>query len=586
MHSVLEVRRVLQQRIFEDIEVERIEEHVRWLTAHAPNRISSGRDVGRAAEYVAEQLELAGLRVQVDSIRIYNSTPLSSRLDLLAPVERTLESLPCGHIRSTPPAGEVRELVFIEAERYLEEVLPDVRGKMVLVEMSYEPTAPEKARLLHAAGAAGLICMNWGSGGDAICNRALKTVWGNPTEVTLPQMPNIVGLSVTRETGLMLRDLCLGAEPVTVRVSAVASREWQAVAQPWGILRGSGDGGRFMLAASHLDAWSPGVTCNATGNAMTLEIARVLALHREELARDVWFAFWNGHEIAEAAGSTWFLDHHWDALDKGCTAYIHIDSPGLRDAAVYEVKASEELQAFAQAAAESAMDRPLRTVRLKRTGDQSFMGIGIPSLTQRMSYSDAYLEEHRGAFLGWWNHTAGDTLDKYDRENMLLDCRATLSLMYYLSTLEILPYDLDAKFARVAAVLAELDERYGAHLALGSLAQLLRETRSAVARVTARLSDLAASGQASRYNDFAMAVLRLVSGVFQTHADKYGQDSYGFGRLSAPLPLLADLRRLERFDPASFEYGLIETQLLRNRNRIADALKSASDLARLFERSI
>ena len=59
-----------------------------------------------------------------------------------------------------------------------------------------------------------------------------------------------------------------------------------------------------MLVNGHLDAWAPGATCNATGDATMLELARVLAKHRNKIKRSVVFINWNGHEIAESAGST------------------------------------------------------------------------------------------------------------------------------------------------------------------------------------------------------------------------------------------------------------------------------------------
>ena len=57
----------------------------------------------------------------------------------------------------------------------------DVRGKMVLVEVSYAPPVPEKAYIAAQMGAAGIMCMNWGNDEEVICHRALKSVWGNPT---------------------------------------------------------------------------------------------------------------------------------------------------------------------------------------------------------------------------------------------------------------------------------------------------------------------------------------------------------------------------------------------------------------------
>ena len=83
------------------------------------------------------------------------------------------------------------------------------------------------------------------------------------------------------------------------------------------------------------------------------------------------------------------------------------------------------------------------------------------------------------------------------------------------------------------------------------------------------------------FNDFVKAVSRHLTNIFQTYAEKYGQDRYGFYKLAADIPLLADLERLGELDPSGLEYGLVETQLVRNKNRILDGLKNICDLARL-----
>lgn len=63
-----------------------------------------------------------------------------------------------------------------------------------------------------------------------------------------------------------------------------------------------------------------------------------------------------------------------------------------------------------------------------------------------------------------------------------------------------------------------------------------------------------------------------ITNVTMTCADKYSQDSYGYTSLSYPIPLFADFERLVKLDPASLEYGLIKTQLVKNKNRINDCI--------------
>ena len=81
----------------------------------------------------------------------------------------------------------------------------------------------------------------------------------------------------------------------------------------------------------------------------------------------------------------------------------------------------------------------------------------------------------------------------------------------------------------------------------------------------------------------AISPMREVTNITMTCADKYSQDSYGYTKSSYPVPLLADLERLVVLEPSSLEYGMIHTQLIRNKNRISDALYTISQVAALYE---
>ena len=49
--------------------------------------------------------------------------------------------------------------VGMKAEDYIDK---DPRGKIVLVEVSYAPATPEKARIAAEKGTIGIVCINWG----------------------------------------------------------------------------------------------------------------------------------------------------------------------------------------------------------------------------------------------------------------------------------------------------------------------------------------------------------------------------------------------------------------------------------------
>ncbi|HWR62685.1 MAG TPA: M28 family peptidase [Clostridia bacterium] len=571
--------------IINETSKERMRETIEWLTSNTPYRLAGSDDEKRAAEYISGKMRQYGLEVINQELYTYNSDPVSSEIEVISPVKLKPDSLPCAHIRSTSEDGDVFDVVYVGTGSYEAYEGLNVSGKMVLVEVSYAPPVPEKARIASSMGAAGIICMNWGNDEEVICNRGLKAVWGNPTVDTFRDIPDITGVSISRTAGLKLKELCTSGQRVQVKVSAIADRKWSKVHQPVGIIHGNGKSDQFILVSSHIDAWKPGVTCNATGNATTLELCRILAKHKDELDRNIYFVFWNGHEIAEAAGSTWFVDNNWKLLGDKCVGYINIDSTGVRETEIFEIKASDELLDFAEKNAQDVLRSDvMRVMPLKKIGDQSLMGIGVPAIAQRMSFTQEVMDRNHGATLGWWNHTCEDGLDKCDMKILYEDTRVTLSLIYRLAQCRLLPYNFRRKFEDMADKVLALAQKHGSELELTPLYNGLVGAGEAVAMLQKRGPQLTEAKQIDDYNRFMLTVSRLTTNVFQTYADKFQQDSYGYTKLSAPVPLLADLAVLDKLEKDSLEYGMLTTQLVKNRNRILEALDQVKHYAGLYER--
>lgn len=190
---------------------------IHYMTEHFPYRLAGSPCEAAASRYVTERLKQYGLEVENKEFYTYNSDPMYSKVTVLEP-EMEIDSLPCAHIRATKPEGEIFELIYVGNGDYAAYKDIDVTGKMVLVEVSYAPPVPEKARIAYEMGAAGIMCMNWGNDEEVICRRGLKGVWGNPTEANFHCIPEIVGVGVTRGAGLKLKQLCLEGRKVEVSV--------------------------------------------------------------------------------------------------------------------------------------------------------------------------------------------------------------------------------------------------------------------------------------------------------------------------------------------------------------------------------
>lgn len=578
------------KRFLSAVDVTFAMKHVRWLTENTPNRGSGLGDDRKAAEYICEQLNDYGLDNEIQSFAAYNSKPVYSELAVLEPERMILDSQPCCHIQSTSKQGLTTELIDAGAGAEEDYQGKNVRGKAVLAEVSYSPPTPEKARIAAMNGASAIICMNWGKDQQVICGRGLKAVWGNPTPQNIDNIPQIAGLSISRKDGERLKELCIQNTRVKVHLRAEASNQWENLPQPVGTLKAKNDNEEFVLISGHLDAWEPGVTCNATGNGAMLELARIFARHRDALKRSLIFAFWNGHEIAEAAGSTWYVDNNWDQLRDNCIANFTIDSPGLIRASRYQAHTSSELRDFTQNSLKDMLAEEIIVSDLKKIGDQSFMGLGIPSIYGRMALSEKEIRENNGATLGWWNHTIEDTLDKADPDVLAKDLTAYTVLIAGLANARILPYDFSGKIRKIKVSLKELNQRSASILQLEPLIEVSNRLEVEAAELNNVIGSHR-SGNSTveatiKINECLMKLSRTLTSPFQTACSRYDQDTYGLSDLSEPIPLLYPMAGLVRMPPSSDSYHMLLTMLIRKRNRISDALKMALDLILITKRLI
>jgi hypothetical protein len=564
--------------------------HVRWLTENTPKRGSGLGDDQKAAEYICEQMDAFGLENEIQSFVAYNSRPVYSELTVLEPERMIFDSQPCCHIQSTPIQGLTTELIDVSAGAEKDYQGKNVRGKAVLAEVSYSPPTPEKARIAAINGASAIICMNWGKDQQVICGRGLKAVWGNPTPQNIDNIPQIAGISISRKDGERLKELCIQNPRVKVHLRAEACNRWENLPQPVAILEAKHDNEEFVLISGHLDAWEPGVTCNATGNGAMLELARIFARHRDALKRNLIFAFWNGHEIAEAAGSAWYVDNNWDQLRDNCIANFTIDSPGIIRASRYLAYTSSELRDFTQNSLKDMLAEEVIISDLKKIGDQSFMGLGLPSIYGRMALSEKEIRENNGATLGWWNHTIEDTLDKADPDILTKDLTAYTVLIAGLANATILPYDFSGRIRKIKVSLNELNQRSGSILQLEPLIEVSNRLEVEAAELNHVISSHSPGNSTEEanimINECLMKLSRTLTSPFQTACSRYDQDSYGLSDLSEPIPLLYPMAKLVQLPPSNESYHMLLTMLIKNRNRISDALKKALDLILTTKRLI
>ncbi|HMM42571.1 MAG TPA: M28 family peptidase, partial [Thermomicrobiales bacterium] len=564
-----------------DVSAERLQEHLNVFATLF--RDSGTADERRAAEYIRDRMAEYGVRTEILEFDSLISWPREGTLAVLDGQGNEAEQVAArtrSFGASTPEGGVDAELVFVPFEQpeagamiFSHRAVAgdyrglDVRGKIVLT----MDGGPDGIRRAEERGAAGHIHI-WPSDEAVIHEMIGASVWGTPTPESARRLPSIPVLGVGNADGMRLAGQCQSGT-MRVRMTSNVHTAWMrlplVVAD---VAPGAGDAdGRFLLVGAHIDSWYEGVTDNATGDAALIEAARVLQAHRDGLRYGVRFGWWPGHSTGRYSGSTWYADTRFAELRERCLGYLNIDSPGVRETEIFDCRYNmAEVEHITRDVVERLSGQQPNIRRPLKAGDQSFLGVGLPSLGAfRMLPTDHPDRKAVGGSGGayWW-HSPEDTLDKADADILADDARIYVSMTAALCVPERHPYDLRASANDFLAHLGELQKVAGQHLDLTAALNAAGRYRDAAERLVAA----ADSVESAAYNDAVVRVTRIVNPALFTIDGPYEVDP----ALQMPvLPGLAPLRELATMDPESDEYRFLRTALVRQQNRVEDALVAA-----------
>ena len=521
-------------------------------------RLTGSADEAEAFDYIAAQCEAFGLNVRRYAVDALVSLPGAASLAVTGPEARDFPCITHSASRPTGPGGITASLVYACDGLAADYAKIDARGKIALVEgLAGAPKASDG----DAAGVLGIICIN----PAGLHEMNFSPVWGTPTPATAPKLPQLAAISVRKEIGDELREL-LDAGEVTVRIETEIDAGWRPIPVLTADLPGA-DEDRFVLLSGHVDSWYHGAMDNASANATMLEIGRIFAAHPGELRRGLRLAFWSGHSHARYAGSSWYADNFWAELRERCICHVNAESTGgLGADELTGAGNMAETWQFAAGPIREIAGQELRYRRMMRSHDQSFAGLGVPSMLSGLSAQP-------GGGLGWWWHTPDDTLDKIDPDRLVRDTQIYLATCWGLCTVPVLPFDYTATAGELGERLQVLATTAGDSFDLAPLVTALAAFRDAATRLNRTSAASEADPQSiETLNTALLAVAHALIPVNYTEAGPYEVDLALGG---PPLPGLRSLATLAKLDATSNESKFLRTKLVRERNRIWDALNTA-----------
>jgi Iap family predicted aminopeptidase len=566
-----ERRSALEQQLLDEISQDRLWTYV--STVAKDERMSGSAEEREAMQYIAGMLRSWNVDVHEYEHDGYVSKPLSARLNVHSPESAAIECSTSAFGTSGTVRGEV---VFVDQGNDDDYGGKDVAGKVVLINAIASP-----GRVLTAGhnGAAAAIFTSH----NHLYQRIVTPVWGTPTPDRTALIPQIPVISIYNPDSERIR-VWLEQGAVEVELEAEVCTGWATLPIVVGDIHGAQEADRFVMLAGHVDSWFYGAMDNAAANATTLECMRILAAHRDQLRRGFRAVFWSGHSHGRYAGSTWYADNFWEELSDGCVAYVNVDSTGATGAVLYEeILAMSETAQLAKDVISDVAGQTAEVNRIGRAGDQSFWGIGIPSVFMSLSRvpieSAPELSKAMGTLMGrkksgqaWFWHTEHDTLDKIDRNVLELDTKIYLSTILRLCNNAVLPFDYAATVTEIAQTLGQYQSRAGQALDLSRVIARAEELHAQIETLNARIGSVQGEAQEASANQALIDLGRLLVPVNYTETGKFDHD---LAMPSTAVPGLRGVDELARLEPESDGYRFLRTQLRRRQNQLAFTLRQA-----------
>lgn len=558
----------LAQATRADITLATLERHTRAIVEHERPSGSPGENA--AIDYIVRTLRDGGVPVEVHTFDAFTSDPVRARVEVLG-TRLSPEAITVAYSRAVQgleaplvdlgPASRLPELEIASGELLdvgQVEGLPDLRGVIVLVDAQPRPDIAWK---LEQLGAAGAVFVN---PEERLNELIITSVWGTPSLRNTHRVPTLAVAQVRYSAGEAIRREMV-AGPIRVRLTTAVRTGWKPLRLAVARVMPGDTSAPFVLLGGHIDGWYHGATDEGASNATMLDLALAFHKRRAALRRGLVVAWWPGHSNGRYAGATWFADHYFATLRDRALAYLNIDGVGQMGAKRFSVTATAGLEDVGQRVVRGRAQETAPVSRPGRNSDMAFNGIGLPVL----QFHHTRLSEDGGY---WWWHTPDDTFDKVDFDILKLDADLYVDALAELLAAPRFPVNLVTEVEALGVELARAQQLAADRFDLGAA----RERQEQLLRAVRPLQARADPPTGPEMDRALVGVLRPVHRVLYTLQGAYHPDPAVDPGL---LPGLSALEQLVEAPPGSDRHGFAVATLIRERNRLVDALDEAIERA-------
>ena len=182
-------------------------------------RLSGSAEERAAAEYLAAELTAIGFTTRLIKHDAYISLPGKATLRVTSPRKRDVSCITHSMGLDTDGKGVDGDLVYVAKGRPEDFVRHKAAGKFALVDGR---ATPQLARDATRAGVRGLVCISGRIPHEMCCS----PVWGNPSDTTAGELPNIILISVAHAEGEWMPELCRHGG-VQIHVATHVDTRWR-----------------------------------------------------------------------------------------------------------------------------------------------------------------------------------------------------------------------------------------------------------------------------------------------------------------------------------------------------------------------
>lgn len=372
-------------------------QHVAALAEMVGSRPAGSPSQVRAQQYLLEQFRALGYLADLQPFTITFYDDRGSTVTVAGPLGQPIAANTLQYSAAGTVEAEVVDAGLGRPEEY---EAAGVQGKIALVARG-EIRFAEKVDAAARAGARAVIVSNNQPGNF------------NGSLVGLSAIPAV---SVSEADGQALRQALQGG-PVTARVEVDASMEQRTAAN---VVATRPGGPRTLVIGGHFDsvAAGPGANDNASGTAVVVELARVMAARPTPYT--LQFVAFDAEEIG-LNGSAHFVSQLTEPRRQAIAAMINLDMVGVGDTT--RVGGSEELRKLAQTAG-TQMGLDVSTLEENGGSDHaSFLRAGIPALFVHRTNDPNY-------------HSPNDRAEYVDPANLEIAGRLVLDVVAALERAE------------------------------------------------------------------------------------------------------------------------------------------------------